>query len=320
LGLADCLSTSEEAWELFKKLYGKGYQNPVEDELRKEIFFKNIQEIAGHNRRFYDGKESFKLGVNGYSDKLIDEVIPKRKIPNAINRRLVLSAQDIITHMKIIPDSIDWRKKGYVTPVIDQGQCGSAVIFSVTGAIEGQYRRVSGELVALSNQQIEDCSRFGCRAVEMSEVYEYIIDAGGLESAEDYNNSPGYGKCKFNASLIVASVQGYMNVISGNEESLKQAVATVGPISSLIDASHISFQMYSGGVYYESACHTNSPDHAVLIVGYGSETSGEGSSDYWIVKNSWGSSWGEEGYIRMSRNRDNNCGIASNATYPVLTN
>ena len=119
--------------------------------------------------------------------------------------------------------------------------------------------------------------------------------------------------CRFKKQDVGADDVGHVDVPSGDEEALKHAVATVGPISIAIDAAHISFQMYSGGVYDEPECSSDQLDHGVLVVGYGEED----GHKFWIVKNSWGESWGENGYIKMRRGKNNQCGVATQASYPL---
>jgi cathepsin L len=147
----------------------------------------------------------------------------------------------------------------------------------------------------------------------MDNAFKYIIANGGIDTESSYPYTAKNGNCRYSASNIGAKVSSYRDVSRGSESALQSAVGTVGPISVAIDASHASFQHYTSGVYYESACSSTSLDHGVLAVGYGQD----GSSNYWIVKNSWGASWGTQGYINMAKDRNNNCGIATQASYPV---
>jgi len=148
----------------------------------------------------------------------------------------------------------------------------------------------------------------------MPAAMDWIISNGGIDTESSYPYTAEQGTCHYNASNSGATLKSYVNVISGNENDL-QAKVYVGPTSVAIDASHNSFQLYSSGVYYEPECSESSLDHGVLAVGWGTEGEGEAAA-YWVVKNSWGESWGQEGYIWMSRNRENNCGIASEAVLP----
>ncbi|KAL7643457.1 UNVERIFIED_CONTAM: hypothetical protein RMT77_005439 [Armadillidium vulgare] len=147
----------------------------------------------------------------------------------------------------------------------------------------------------------------------MTDAFAYIHRNGGVDTEAYYPYTAQLGTCKYSALHVGATCTGY-KTISRSESSLLAAVSSVGPISVAIDASHLSFQVYSSGVYYESSCSTLILDHGVLVVGYGTEN----LEEYWLVKNSWGVSWGERGYIKMARNRNNNCGIASEASYPTV--
>jgi len=212
-------------------------------------------------------------------------------------------------------DSWDWRNKGAVTPVKNQGQCGGCWSFSSTGATEGCDAIKTGTLPSLSEQNLIDCSSSygnqGCNGGLMNNAFDYIIANKGIDSESSYPYEAKDAKCRFKSDSVAGTLTGYSNVASGDENALATAGVN-GPVSVAIDASQNSFQFYTSGVYYEPACSSSSLDHGVLMVGSGSDS----GTEYWIVKNSWGTDWGQSGYIWMSRNKNNNCGIATAASLP----
>jgi len=226
------------------------------------------------------------------------------------------------THLPLIkeiqlPESMDWRTKGAVTPVKDQGQCGSCWAFSSTGSLEGQHFRKTGKLVSLSEQNLVDCSTSfgndGCDGGLMDDAFKYVKANGGIDTETAYPYEAQDDTCRFNKADVGATDVGFMDVPEGDENALKEVVAVHGPVSIAIDASQQSFQFYHQGIYDDPNCSSTQLDHGVLAVGYGSE----GGRDYWLVKNSWNTTWGDKGYIKIARNENNVCGVASSASIPL---
>lgn len=221
--------------------------------------------------------------------------------------------------LRSIPSSLDWRKKGAVTNVKDQGSCGACWSFSATGAMEGINQIVTGSLISLSEQELVDCDRSynsGCGGGLMDYVYQFVVKNEGIDTEEDYPYQTAERLCNKNKlKRHIVTIDGYIDVPEKDEKQLLQAVAAQ-PVSVGICGSERGFQFYSKGIF-TGPCSTYL-DHAVLIVGYGSEN----GVDYWIVKNSWGKQWGMDGYMYMQRNSGNPegiCGINLMASYPTKT-
>ncbi|XP_076371767.1 cathepsin L-like peptidase [Tachypleus tridentatus] len=313
----------QEEWQVFKVQHSKQYKDVTEEQFRLKIYLENRHKIARHNQRFEKGLHKYRLKMNKYGDLLHHEFV---KVMNGFKRRyrnLTLESNSATTYLSpanvLIPRDVDWRKHGYVTPVKDQGQCGSCWSFSTTGALEGQHFRKTKKLVSLSEQNLIDCStkygNEGCNGGLMDQAFDYIKDNHGIDTELSYPYEGKDDVCRFSKKKVGATDTGYVDLPQGDEEKLKEGIATIGPISVAIDASHESFQFYSSGVYDEPNCSSEQLDHGVLAVGYGTTKEGH---DYWLVKNSWGKTWGDGGYVKMTRNKNNQCGIASQASYPLV--
>ncbi|KAJ9578024.1 hypothetical protein L9F63_025115 [Diploptera punctata] len=310
-----------DEWTLFKLKYGKYYENKFEDEFRMNVFLQAKEKIAKHNAEYELGLHTYTLGINRFADQLREEVSGKMNGLLIKNAELKTDGSTFITPENvIIPDEVDWRQKGAVTPVKDQANCGSCYAFSATGSLEGQHYRKTGKLNSLSEQNLVDCSIFvgnlGCGGGYIDTCFEYIKQNGGIDTEESYPYKAKDGTCVYSNKTIGATDTGYVDLASGDEEKLKVAIATIGPISVAIHASQSSFKSYRSGIYCDPDCSSKDLDHGVLVVGYGTDK--ETNQDYYIVKNSWGAGWGENGYLKMCRNQNNNCGIATQARYPLV--
>jgi len=310
------LDQDEAQWHAWKSFHEKKYETESEETYRRGIWRDNLKKIIAHNSEGH----SYTLAMNHLGDLTQNEFQYFCNGMKAHYSNFTKQAGSTFlppSNVKL-PSEVDWRKEGYVTPVKNQGQCGSCWAFSTTGSLEGQHFKKTGNLVSLSEQNLVDCStaygNHGCQGGLMDNAFRYIKANGGIDTEKSYPYEAMNDRCRFKQANVGATDTGYVDVKSGSESDLQSAAATVGPISVAIDASHLSFQFYHQGVYDNSGCSSTRLDHGVLVVGYGTY---QGQA-YWLVKNSWGASWGMEGYIMMSRNKNNQCGIATQASYPLV--
>lgn len=293
---------------------------------RYNIFKKNVDFIDSHNAAGL----SYTVAINQFADLTQEEFSAQYKGLNIdlTRERSVKPLPSVEGPTCPTSNSsdfgnanCDWRQytPAIITPIKNQGQCGSCWSFSTTGSVEGQHSLSTGNLVGLSEQQLVDCSgsfgNEGCDGGLMDDAFQYIIANKGIVTEASYPYTGVDGTCSLTGKPIGATISNYSDIVSGSEPGLQAAIIAVGPVSVAIDASGVGFQFYFGGVYHSDFCSSTKLDHGVLAVGLGVY---KGSEDYYIVKNSWGASWGLSGYIMMSRNRNNNCGIATSASYPIV--
>ena len=293
--------------------YGKDYSKDSAEAARREaIFRREMAKIRAHN----EGEHSWKMGLSIHTDKTEEEWLALKGLNRAQRFAAAAAAPPALTaaaggraNAPALPSSVDWRTKGVVTPVKDQGGCGSCWAFSATETVESALAMAGGPLLELAPQQLVSCApnpddcggTGGCAGSTQPLAFDYVVSAGGMESSKDYPYTARDGTCKTKKKEFVAGITGHVDLPTNNYTALMDAVATVGPIAISVDAS---WGGYEEGVY-TGGCGTTI-DHAVQLVGYGEE-SGE---MYWLVRNSWGTTWGEEGYIKIKRFGEGNepCG------------
>ncbi|XP_072418096.1 procathepsin L-like [Chiloscyllium punctatum] len=316
-------SKLDEDWKNWKSQHGNQYTKD-EESYRRMIWEDNMRYIEHHNIEHSLGKRTSKVGMNKFG-ALTNEEFNKlmnghRRIEAVNMTEIEADETDESRASKESPielriATVDWRREGLVTPVKNQGQCSSSWAFSATGSIEGQWAKRHGHLVSLSEQNLIDCQEpyIGCYGGTTLQGFEQVIEFQGINSEETY---PYTGKdggfCRFQRDKIAAKITDY-KWVWGGEAALEQAVREIGPMSVVINASLKSFQHYKGGVYYDENCNGYVTDE-VLVVGFGIED----GMKYWLVKNSLGTDWGDDGYIKIAKDRGNHCGIASFVRYPIV--
>jgi len=298
----------------YAKEFNKRYE-PSEIKMRREIFEARLAKIMAHNR---DSTKTWKEGVNQLTDRTEKELKTLRGYRKELSTVLPYRGMAMrwSTDIEGLPASVDWRQKGIVSPVKDQGQCGSCWTFATAETIESHWAAATGQLAVLSEQQILDCTpnpdqcggSGGCGGGTAELAMQRIMDMGGLSSEWTYSYSSYWGaaqQCKFstNSTPAAAKLKSYVKLPSNVYEPLLQAIANIGPIAISVDAS--AWSHYETGVF--NGCNQTNPDidHAVQLVGYGTDST---FGDYWLVRNSWSPAWGEEGYIRLRRSSAFTCG------------
>jgi C1A family cysteine protease len=299
----------------FQDRFSKRYENIQELETRFQIFRTNLRNIILHN---LDHTQNFTMGINQFTDLTPQEF--KDQYVGGLKAEVgSYGCKTFSSSASEAPSSIDWRNKGAVTSVKDQGQCGSCWTFSSTGAVEGSWAIATGKLIDLSEQELVDCATgisygsHGCNGGQMEGAFKYIIQHGQC-ALSSYPYTAKDGSCQ--KCSPVAEITSCSDVKPNDQISLKAAVAQQ-PVAVAISADTKLFQSYSSGVITSPSCYTTL-DHGVLIVGYGTEN----GQDYWNIKNSWGTTWGDKGYVKIARSSSTNdpgvCGVAMDPSFPTV--
>ena len=302
-------------FEQFQVEHGREYVDESEKHQRWIQFYDNYVEIERFNVESEKHNSTHRLGINHLMD-VFESEHPKNEYEwksqeNGMGGEKITSTQSV-------PDSVDWRDKNVVTDVKNQGSCGSCWSFSATEAVESAWAISTGELLVLSEQQLVSCDKTdnGCGGGLMDNAFEYI-EKNGLTTEDAYPYTAKDGTCNIDSIESAVKICGHTDVKSSSEQALKEALA-LQPVSVAIQADQLAFRFYKSGVIAQKSCGTKL-DHGVLAVGYGTDPV---DGDYWLVRNSWGETWGEDGYVRLARtdgtDSDGTCGIAMQASYPVV--
>ncbi|CAG9833885.1 unnamed protein product [Diabrotica balteata] len=319
IGDINC-NSDHSVWTEFKTKHSKNY-SVHEEQTRFSVFQENLRKIEQHNARYKKGEVSYFLNITKFADWTKEEVqkflkpLPKNQLAFKTVEQNPVGAD--------YPTSFDWRDHGAVSEIQDQGLCLSGWAFAAAGAVEGRYAALKKELIALSSEELIDCSTYEnpkCDKGGIAEYSYYYIQGSGLSSAEQYpytatNSVPStcYGKNITNKPI---QPFGNFGTIQQTEDAIKGFIADLSPISTHVQVIE-DWLLYGGGVYDNPKCGNGlaTLNHGILAVGYGVDEK-EGK-EYFTLKNSWGSDWGEEGYIRVVRNKKQ-CGISTRASFPIL--
>ncbi|KAL3512647.1 hypothetical protein ACH5RR_025364 [Cinchona calisaya] len=317
------LETEESLWDLYERWRSHHTVSTSLEEKHKRfnVFKANVAYVHHFNKK----DKPYKLKLNKFADMTNHEFRSSYAAAKVRHHRMLHGSRGengtfMYANVDRVPPSVDWRKKGAVTSVKDQGQCGSCWAFSTVVAVEGINQIKTNKLISLSEQELIDCDTAqnnGCDGGIMDLAFQFINKRGGITTEQNYPYKAADGRCnsgKLNHPVV--SIDGYEDVPANDEDALLKAV-TNQPVSVAIDAGGSGFQFYSEGVF--SGDCGKELDHGVAIVGYGTTLDG---TKYWIVRNSWGAEWGERGYIRMQRGIDDKeglCGIAMEPSYPIKT-
>lgn len=283
--------------------------------LRFGIYLANSKYVKEFNSK----SKSFKLGLNKFACLTVQEYKTLLGSKPTLDFRNRKAAPKLNLKKNDLPTNFDWREKGAVYDVKDQGSCGSCWAFGAILAQEGTHAIATGELLAFSESNLIDCADgecHGCMGGWSDKALSFVIQkqGGHFNLLSEYPYTPAQKTCEFEKHQKVSQITDVQMLAQGDEENLKEHIATVGPVAISVDCSQYSFQLYTSGIYDEKNCHKYTYNHAMGIVGYGFDD--DLKKDYWIVRNSWGKSWGEAGYVRFLRGEDT-CNVADAVFYSV---
>ncbi|KAL6865208.1 hypothetical protein ACP4OV_016359 [Aristida adscensionis] len=303
----DAMKARHEMWMVE---YGRTYKDEMEKAHRFKVFKENIEFIERSNRAA--GNRKYLLVINKFADLSNKEfrAMYTRSDPlSSTMAKKISGFKYANVTLTDLPEEVDWTKKGAVTKIKEQKECGCCWAFCVVAAVEGLHQIKTGQLLSLSAQELLDCTGIShdCTDGIKNQAFKYIIRTGGIATEDAYPYTGKKGECRTVEPAV--KITGYKRVPRDDEDALAEAVAHQ-PVAVGVEAS--KFQFYKDGVFLGKDCGTH-PNHGLTVVGYGSHD----GTKYWLLKNQWGESWGENGYMRLERGT-NACGIAKYASYPVM--
>ncbi|XP_017082112.2 procathepsin L-like [Drosophila eugracilis] len=311
---------SDEEWAQYKAKYNKHYK--YKDNFHRAIYDRRVQVIADHNQRYSQGLEAFKMGISQYSDTDQSTLYSYRTSITPPTEEVTKGVKEPANykHYDEITGGIDWRDYGYISEVGNQGtQCLSCWAFSSSGVIEAHLAKKNGKLVPLSPKHFVDCVPYpnqGCNLGWVSIAFNYVRQFGTATKAS-FPYQPKKDECHWDPKNSAGTIRGHVTLTEGDEKELAEVVYNIGPVAVSIDHLHEEFDLYFGGILKIPSCGSTKDDltHSVLVVGFGTHPKW---GDYWLIKNSFGTSWGESGYFKLARNANNMCGVATLPQYPLV--
>ncbi|KAM3717739.1 Cathepsin L-like [Dirofilaria immitis] len=301
-GEEQAMKKLETEWQEYLTALGKEYDSE-ENKLRMAIFESNELMTEALNRKYEQGLISFKTALNDMADltdqefNLMNGLLLHNETSHTRRYARQVSGEFLKYNKSTkLPKYVDWRKKGYVTPAKEQGLCGSCYAFAAAAALEAYNKKTKNKLLDLSPQNILDCTwdlgNNGCHGGFMNPAFYYASKAGIASEAKYPYVHTARRTCYWRKDIVAATDNGYTRIQQGDEKGLQYAVAKFGPVVVGISGYQHDFKFYKSGVYSSDQCRV--PNHAVLVVGYGTSKK---HGDYWIIKNSWGTNWGRNGYV-----------------------
>ncbi|XP_065204943.1 procathepsin L-like [Planococcus citri] len=305
-------------WNSYKVQFNKMYESAEHDQKRMKIYMHNLERIAKHNEHYDKGEVTYKLGVNQFVDMTSEEFeklyLVSKTGSNFAQHKNLRVISPLLSKAQTIPNHVNWVHEGAVTKIKDQGKCGSCWAFAAVGLLEGHFYLKNKVLEDLSPQNLMDCVRsaHGCEGGTVPKALEYVKE-NGIATEEEYPYEAKNGTCRYarNEHDSSRTIEKYSQVTPLDEMELKVAVSA-GPVQCSMAVSDSGFRFYEYGIYDSKNCSQETTNHTLVIVGYG--TTKHTKQDYWLVKNSWGVTWGEQGYMRVARGK-NVCAIESDNIY-----